>query len=187
MSPTNAALIAAGLFSANTVLVPPRLPLPSQHWIAQASDTHIPVVLPALSDIQLKNGDSISGKVSAITSQGVTVSLGGNSASIPIADIQKVVFRNDAPTQGGELSLSLRGGKAPTSGSEKVFQGVPVDALQVKDTASGRAEVEMGTVLDKSALRSIKAVTATSPLVVQEIVFSSPAAMTIKARPVARR
>lgn len=83
--------------------------------VAQAqsvsTNTLIPITLPTLANVVLKNGESMTGLVSAINphKRSLQISLSGASRSLQITQVQRVTFRRDALVYTSDGRRIIRG------------------------------------------------------------------------------
>lgn len=160
--------------------------LPTQAVYAQAQDTWLPVSIPPLADIQLKDGSSITGRVKSLNMTSLTVEFGGASAAVPLETVSKIKFRTDRPVVKGSSTLAIRGSKLlPNTSGTRIWPNIPLDGFKFKDQLKGLAEVNLSSVLKPAEFRGVKAVSQTSPYVIDEISFAANQGMSVRVTPTA--
>lgn len=160
--------------------------LPSQIAYAQSQETWLLVSIPPLADIQLKDGNSITGRVKSLTATNMSVEFGGTSAVVPLETVSKIKFRSDKPVVQGSSTLAIRGSALLSNKTgARVWQNVPRDGFRFRDPSKGLAELNLATVLKPTEFRGVKAVAQTSPYVIDEIAFAANQVMNVRAIPTA--
>lgn len=158
--------------------------LSGQMAYAQVQDTWLLVSIPPLADIQLKDGNSITGRMKSLTATNLSVEFGGTSAVVPLETVSKIKFRLDRPVVSGSSSLSIRGAKlSPNTSGTRIWQNVPRDGLRIKDQSKGLAEVNLANVLKPTELSGVRAIAKTSPYVIDEIAFTANQVMSVRVTP----
>lgn len=165
-----------------------------QNSLAQAQaqnvlgqNSPIPVFLPNLANVVLKGGSSMSGRLTAIEPQAqqINLELSGESATLPIADIEKVEFEGEVILGCGNTDCQIvirgDGDEASTNNNQKTWSE-PLTNFRVIDPSTGEAQIQL-TSLPKLELRGILAVAASSSYVVDEIQFDSSGMITLKVIP----
>ena len=147
-------------------------------------DSSISVFLPRDANVTLKNGNSMSGKLTAIDPQGelIELELSGESATVEIAEIEEVRFRGEVSLRsGGEIVI--RGDEDETfpSNNQKTWNE-PLTNFKVIDSSRGEAQIQL-TSLSKLELRGIRSVVANSSYVVDEIKFNDLGKINLTATP----
>ncbi|WP_013321204.1 hypothetical protein [Gloeothece verrucosa] len=144
----------------------------------------IPVALPTLADISLKDSSSLSGQVSAFdpTNQTVQISRSGNSRTLQISQIQKITFRRDALVYDGDGKIVIRGEDRATA-FLSTWQGIPFNGLRLINPNLGQAQVSLAGVMKPIQIREISSVAKKSIYVVNEIQFDSTGKMNIQVIP----
>ena len=167
-------------------------PSSHQNSLAQAQNvpgqnSPIPVFLPTLANVELKDGGSMSGRLTAVDSQTqqIKLELSGESATVAIADIEKVQFSIEyIPGCGdSDCKIVIRGDEDETStnNNQKTWRE-PLMNFQLSDPIKGKAEIRL-TSVSKGELRGISSVAQDSSYVVEEMRFESPGMITIKVTP----
>ncbi|NES19264.1 MAG: hypothetical protein F6K41_10125 [Symploca sp. SIO3E6] len=108
-----------------------------------AEEEPIPMVLPTLADVELTEGGSKSGRVTAITNKELTIEASGETDSIAIKEIKRVKFSQKAPLP--------RGSAPQLRGEVEIWRVTPLTALQIKDSSQGLAEVPLSAVKKKES------------------------------------
>jgi hypothetical protein len=147
----------------------------------------IPLALPTQAEIEMKGGGKRDGRVVQIDEkeQKVLIQLGQEKRSIPLGQIEKIVFPNNAVvyrTNGGPI---VRGELAPATSIQAKWNGIPISAFELKDAAQGQAVVKLGPpVVSRGQLRGILGVVKDRQFVVDEMQFDvQKKTMTILATP----
>jgi len=130
----------------------------------------IAVLLPDIAQVTLKNGQSKSGRLTALTQKQIQITPGGGSpVSIPIDQIKdkKVTFK-------GQVKFESNG-KIKIRGEDKTkpvldnWQGIPLSDFKVQND---RAEVKI-TSLNKTKQKGIQGVAANSRFRLEEMQLDS--------------
>ncbi len=163
-------------------------PSSHQNSLAQAQnvpgqDSPIPVFLPNLANVELKDGGSMSGRLTAVDSQTqqIKLELSGESATVAIAEIEKVQFRGKVTLRG--RPIFIRGDEDETSAdNNRKTWSEPLTNFRVINSNEGEAQIKL-TSVSKLDLRGIRSVAASSSYVVDEIQFDSSGMITLKVKP----
>ncbi|MEQ8995726.1 MAG: hypothetical protein RID53_04375 [Coleofasciculus sp. B1-GNL1-01] len=161
--------------------------IPSE--IAQTASTQaqsLPVALPNSALVWSNQGGSMSGQLTALSEQGLTISLDNVSETLPLRQVNRVEFQGDVwiRNREGQRVRKFRGLNPSTRG-QQVWRGVPIAAFQVQNQQT--ASLRLGTVLRGEDLQDILSISRDSVYVVDAIEFdSSGQTMTIKATPIDR-
>jgi hypothetical protein len=155
---------------------------------AQANASQpIPVVLPTPAEIVMKGGDKRDGRVVQIDekTQLLWIQASAEKRSLPLGQIDKIVFANNAVvyrTNGGQF---IRGEIPPATKTKAKWNGIPMNAFELKDAAKGQAVVNLGPpVVSRAQLRGIVGVAKDRQFVVDEMQFDvQKKTMTIAATP----
>jgi len=141
---------------------------------AVAQTAAIPVSLPELAVITLKDGGERSGRVVGFDSQKQTLLLqrGSASASTPLNQIAKVVYAKDAPFYRAQGEPVIRGNPASHAGTPVTWSNIPLSGFRVSDASRGQAALMLDSVLSSSELRGVRAVASGSTYVVDEMQFN---------------
>ncbi|MDQ2096100.1 MAG: hypothetical protein QQW96_00400 [Tychonema bourrellyi B0820] len=129
---------------------------------AQASGSQaIPVALPTIAKISMKKGEPTSGRVVEIDEKTQKISLqrGRDKVSIPLSQIEKIVFPKTAEVylSNGEMP-KVRGDGTPAKGRPETWRGIPMNAFRLLDPNKGQADVKLGSVLSLDKLDSLNSV-----------------------------
>lgn len=129
---------------------------------AQANASQaIPVALPTKAEIVMKGGDKRDGLVVKIDekSQKLEIQGSGKSISIPLGQIEKVVFPKDAKVYRDNGTRIIRGDGTPVKGRPETWRGIPMNAFRLLDPPDkGQAEVNLRSVVSLDKLESINSV-----------------------------
>ncbi|MEG3932563.1 MULTISPECIES: hypothetical protein [unclassified Microcoleus] len=134
--------------------------LPSVQARANASGS-IPLALPTQAEIVMKGGGKRDGQVVQIDekTQKVLIQLGQEKRSIPLSQIDKIVFSKSAvvyrSSNGGPV---VRGDGTPAKGRPEIWRGIPINAFRLLDPNKGQADVKLESVLSLDKLDSIRSV-----------------------------
>jgi len=152
-----------------------------------ADELDLAVALPELAEVILKGGESSSGRVIGIDAQGQALSIqrNGKTATIPLSQIQKVVFKNGALVYRSNGRQIIRGERDRPTGKLVTWSGIPLNTFTVKDSTQGQAVVKLKPpVVSTAQLRGIQSVARNRQYVVDEIQFNSQQrTITILAKP----
>lgn len=165
-----------------------RQPLSSITQIAQAQQAGnynlIPLKLPLTADVELKDGSSLTGQVTAFDpkQQTMEVSRSGDSRLLQFGQIQRVSFKPDALFYRSNGQLVIRG-EDNAQAQQRAWSGIPLDAFVLLDPKLGQASVDLAGVMERKQLRQIHSVSVKSDYVVDEIEFKPVQKMTIKVTP----
>lgn len=168
------ACLAAAMGGAGVMGLPVSWLAPFTPAVAVAQTAAVPVSLPELAVITLKDGGERSGKVVGFDSQKQTLLLqrGSASASTPLNQIAKVVYAKDAPFYRAQGEPVIRGNPVSQAGSVATWSNVPLSSFQVTDASRGQATVMLDAVLSSSQLPGVRAVAGSSTYVVDEMQFN---------------
>ena len=163
-------------------------PSSHQNSLAQAQNvpgqnSPIPVFLPTLANVELKDGGSMSGRLTAVDAQAqqIKLELSGESATVAIAEIEKVKFRGKVTLKGSQLVI--RGDEDEASpDSNRKTGSEPLTNFRVINPSKGEAQIKL-TSVSKLDLRGIRSVAASSSYVVDEIQFDSSGMIILKVKP----
>ena len=186
-------VLVVTLFASITGLVGSASPPPShQNKLAQVpnvspQDSSISVFLPQGANVTLKKGNSMSGRLTEIDPQTeqIKLELSGESATVEIAEIEKVEFRGDVILGCGnsDCKIVIRGDEDETSpGNNQKTWSEPLTNFRVIDSSTGEAQIQL-TSIPKLQLRGILSVASSSSYVVEEIQFDSSRMIILKVTP----
>jgi len=158
--------------------------------IAQAANQQaqpLPVALPDTALVWQKPGGSISGQLTALSEQGLTISLNNFSETLLLGEVNRIEFQDEVwirNRQGQRVRRKVRSEDSSTR-RPQVWQGVPIWAFQLQNPET--ASLRLGTVLSREYLQDILSISRDSIYVVNAIEFdSSELTMTITATPIDR-
>ncbi len=151
---------------------------PSGTGVQKVQQT-IEVLLPDIAEVTLKNGQSKSGRLMALTQKQIQITPGGGSAvSIPIDQIKdkKVTFKGQVKyVSNGALKIR---GQDKTKPVLDTWQEIPLSDFKLQNPET--AEVKI-TSLDKTKQKGIQQVAANSGFRLEEMQLDSAAGkMTLK-------
>lgn len=152
----------------------------------KVNNSPIPLALPIKADIKLKNGDSMTARLTGFDSKGqkIEFSYGKTSKSLPVTQVQQVVFRKDKDSlvYTATGSLVIRG-EDNSKAIQSEWSNLPLQAFELVDSRRGQAKVDLATVKKPQELSQIQSVAVKSLYIADEIQFSSIGKMTIKVTP----
>ncbi|MEH2151552.1 MAG: hypothetical protein V7K63_26215 [Nostoc sp.] len=152
-----------------------------------ADELELSVALPELAEVIFKGGESSSGQITGIDAQGEILSIQRNdkTATIPLSQIQKVVFKNRALVYRSNGRQIIRGERDRPTGKTVTWSGIPLNTFTVKNSTEGQAVVKLKPpVVSTAQLRGIESVARNRQYVVDEIQFNSQQrTITILAKP----
>jgi hypothetical protein len=150
----------------------------------------ISLALPTMADIKLKNGESMTARVSRFDPQGqkIEFSRGKESKLLSVIEVKQIVFKKDKGalvyTYTGEIVIR---GKDNSKATQRVWSDIPLEAFELFDPQKGQARVNLATVKNPKELKQIRSVAVKSLYIADEIEFSSKGKMTIKVTPVDKK
>ena len=155
---------------------------------AQANASQpIPVALPTQAEIVMKGGGKRDGRVVQIDEkvQQLWIQLGHEKRSIPLGQIDKIVFANNAVVYKADGTPRIRGELPPATSTQAKWHGIPISAFRLIDAVKGQAEVKLGPpVVNRGQLRGILGVSKDRQFFVDEMQFDvQKKTMTIVATP----
>lgn len=160
--------------------------LPSVQAQANASQP-VPVALPTQAEIVMKGGGKRDGRVVQIDEkvQQLWIQLGQEKRSIPLGQIDKIVFSKSAVVYRENGERFIRGELPPPSSTQAKWNGIPISAFELKDAVKGQAVVNLGPpVVSRGQLRGILGVSKDRQFFVDEMQFDvQKKTMTIAATP----
>ena len=120
----------------------------------------IPVALPTQAEIVMKGGGKRDGRVVQIDEkvQQLWIQLGQEKRSIPLGQIDKIVFPKNAVVYYSNGGPVVRGDGTPAKGRPETWRGIPMNAFRLLDPNKGQADVKLGSVLSVDKLDSIRSV-----------------------------
>lgn len=165
------------------------LPVTGNTQVAQVQkatvNATIPLALPITADVVLKNGSSMTGKLTAFDSNKTTIQISRNqdSSSVQIAQIEKITFRPEALAYTSDGQRVIRGDD-DAKAVPRFWKNISLNAFQLKKPNQGQASVDLTNVMSPKQLRGIRAVAKKSLYVTDEIQFEPASKMTIKVTPI---
>ena len=143
----------------------------------------IPVFIPDDTNVSLKNGTSLSGRLIKFDSQAKTIALGRESKTKEVAmkEIKQIEFQGKVIIKSGELVIRGEGGSSNPKENRNRWQE-PLQNFKIVDVNEGKAEVTL-TSLKPLELRGIEAVAVNSSYVVEEIKFNPSDKIEIQVNP----
>jgi hypothetical protein len=164
--------------------------LPSVQAQAKASQP-IPVALPIKAQIEMKGGGIRDGKIVQIDEKGqkLWIQGGRDKKSLPLSQVEKIVFPNNAVVYRANGGRFIRGERPPANLTE-TWRGIPMNAFRLLNPPEkGQAELNLGSVVSADDLDYIRQIMLgngknTRQYVVDEMQFDvKKKTMTIKATP----
>ena len=143
----------------------------------------IPVFIPDDTNVSLKNGTSLSGRLIKFDSQAKTIALGRDSKTKEVAmkEIKQIEFQGKVIIKSGRLVIR---GEEKSSNPKQNRQSwtEPLQNFKIIDVNQGKAEVTI-TSLDPLEIRGIEGVASKSSYVVEEIKFNPSDKIEIQVNP----
>jgi len=120
----------------------------------------IPLALPTQAEIVMKGGGKRDGRVVQIDEkeQKVFIEGGQEKRSIPLRQIDKIVFPKSAVVYYSNGGPVVRGDRTPAKGRPETWRGIPINAFRFLDPNQGQADVKLESVLSLDKLDSIRSV-----------------------------
>jgi hypothetical protein len=120
----------------------------------------IPLALPTQAEIVMKGGGIRDGQVVQIDEkqQKVLIQGGQQKLSIPLGQIDKIVFPKTAKFYISNGAPVVRGDRTPAKGRPQTWRGIPINAFRLLDPNKGQADVKLESVLSRDKLDSIRSV-----------------------------
>jgi hypothetical protein len=120
----------------------------------------IPVALPTQGEIVMKGGGKRDGRVVQIDEkeQQLWIQLGQEKRSIPLSQIDKIVFPKTAVVYLSNGGPVVRGDGTPAKGRRETWRGIPMNAFRLLDPNKGQADVKLESILSLDKLDSIRSV-----------------------------
>ncbi|MEG3922290.1 hypothetical protein [Microcoleus sp. POL10_C6] len=147
--------------------------LPSVQAQANASQP-IPVALPTQAEIVMKGGEKRDGRVVEIDEKGQKLWIQGSreKRSLPLSQIDKIVFPNNAVVYRTNGLQFIRGDTPVDTNTQAKWNGIPIGDFRLIDAVKGQAEVKLRSpVVNRGQLRAILAVAKDRQFVVDEMKF----------------
>ena len=132
---------------------------PSVQAQANASGP-IPLALPMQAEIVMKGGGKRDGRVVQIEEkeQKVLIKAGQAEQSIPLGEIDRIVFFISPQDYSSNGVLVIRGDRTLAKGRPQTWRGIPINAFRLLDPNKGQAEVKLESVLSPDKLDSLRSV-----------------------------
>lgn len=127
----------------------------------KADEQPVPVALPELADVFLKRGESSSGRVMAIDAQRQTLLIqrNGKSASIPLNQVERVVFKEGVKVYRSDGRQIIPGERERPVGKPETWSGIELSTFRMQNATQGQAVVRLGPpVVSRAKLRGILSV-----------------------------
>ena len=151
---------------------------------SNASQT-VPIKLLTQAQIVMKGGDKRDGQVVKIDQKGqkLWIQASGQQRSLPLNQIEKIMFLKSTPPPISNRGLVFR-----QNFPQATWNGIPVSAFELKDTAKGEAVVKLRSpVVNQKQLQYILEIPKDRQFVVDEMRFNvQKKTMTILATPIRR-
>ena len=128
---------------------------------AQANASQpIPVALPTQAEIVMKGGGKRDGRVVQIDEKEQQLWIQGarEKRSLPLSQIDKIVFPNNAVVYLSNGGPVVRGDGTPAKGRRETWRGIPMNAFRLLDPNKGQADVKLESVLSLDKLDSLRSV-----------------------------
>ncbi|TFI53517.1 hypothetical protein BLD44_015350 [Mastigocladus laminosus UU774] len=151
----------------------------------QVKPVAISVALPELADVSLKGGESVSGRVTAIDPSGQTLSMwrSDKTLPLPLKQVEKVVFRNNARVYRSNGRQIYRGERDRPRGQQVTWNGLPLGNFTIKNQGLAVVNLEQ-PVVSPERLLGIQSVAKDRQYVVDEMQFNlQQKTMSIRATP----
>ncbi|OPF16117.1 hypothetical protein B1L04_20265 [Microcystis aeruginosa KW] len=143
----------------------------------------IPVFIPDDTNVYLKNGTSLSGRLIKFDSQAKTIALGRDSKTKEVAmkEIKQIEFQGKVIIKSGRLVIRGEEKSSNPKENRKRWQE-PLQNFKIIDVNQGKAEVTL-TSLDPLEIIGIEGVASNSSYVVEEIKFNPSDKIEIQVNP----
>jgi small nuclear ribonucleoprotein (snRNP)-like protein len=143
----------------------------------------IPVFIPDDTNVSLKNGTSLSGRLIKFDSQAKMIALGRESKTKEVAmkEIKQIEFQGKIIIKSGTLVIRGEGGSSNPNQNRQSWTE-PLQNFKIVDVNEGKAEVTL-TSLDSPKIRGIERVALNSSYVVEEIKFNPSDKIEIQVNP----
>lgn len=134
----------------------------------------IPLALPTKAKIEMKGGGIRDGQVLEIDERGQKLWIQGavNKKSLPLSQVEKIVFPNNAVVYTAKGRPFIRGEFQQTTSTQSTWNGIPIGAFRLIDAVKGQAEVKLvPPVVNRGQLRGILGVAKDRQFVVDQMQF----------------
>ena len=120
----------------------------------------IPLALPMQAEIVMKGGGERDGRVVQIDEKEkkVWIQGGQGKVSIPLGQIDKIVFSKRGEVYISDRGATIRGDSTPAKGRLETWRGIPMNAFRLLDPNKGQADVKLESVLSRDKLDSLRSV-----------------------------
>lgn len=147
----------------------------------------IDLALPTIANVSLKNGSSLTARITAFDSKGqkIQFSLSGDSRSFPVTEVKQITFRKNSLVYTSKGEPVIRG-ENNAKAIQSTWLGIPLQAFELLDPKLGQASINLATVKNQKEMRQIQSVAKNSLYVADEIEFTPAGKMTIKVTPIDR-
>jgi hypothetical protein len=147
----------------------------------------IDLALPTIANVLLKNGSSLTARVTAFDSKGqkIQFSRSSENRSFAVAQVKQITFSKNALVYTSTGEVVIRG-ENNAKAKQSIWLGIPLQGLKLIDPKFGKASVNLATVKTPKELRQIQSVAVKSLYVADEIEFTPAGKMTIKVTPIDR-
>jgi predicted small lipoprotein YifL len=145
------ALFAAILGLAGCGRQPPSDRNKSAEAINIPKDAPISVLLPTVAEVVLKKGEPKSGRLTAIDGKQLKIEGSGRTATVAIAEIEKVTFKGDIKYYSNGKT-TIRGEDKSSASDREIWSDIPLSDFTLQDPKTGAANVKLtasGVVTDK--------------------------------------
>ncbi|MCL1464020.1 hypothetical protein [Argonema galeatum] len=160
--------------------------LPAAQAQAKVDEALVPVALPKLAVVSLKNGDKIEGEVTEIDTKQQKLSLqslqGEKTISFPLNQVEKIEYSKNALVYKTDGRQVIRGEGVAAAGVQENWKSLQLDDFH---SQQGKGEVKLKPpVVSELKLQGILSVSKNRSFVVDEIQFDwQNRTMTIMATP----
>lgn len=140
----------------------------------------IPLILPPIARVILKQGGVKSGRLKSIDPQMQQLTLfSGSDSQVAIAEIDKLVFEGEVVLRSQPIVIR---GEEESSGTRQETWSEPMNNFKVRDPSKGEAEINLKS-LPKNKWQGVQSVAQDSSYVIEEMRFQSPAILTVRVTP----
>lgn len=138
-----------------------------------AQDTSVAISIPEDAEVRFRN-DSVtrSGRVINLNSRQITLQRSSNTTSIPLENIERIVYDRNSPFYRSSGEIVIRGGQALPVGEQDVWNSIPLGSFSFVQGSTRQARVALDSAIPPAKLRGIIAVASKSTYVVDEMSFN---------------
>lgn len=141
----------------------------------------LPVLLPPIARIFLKDGEIKAGRLISINPQTQQITLSsGSDSQIPIINIEKIILQGEIILENRN-KIVIRGGEESSEKTQETWSELLTD-FKIQESVEGKAEINLKSV-PKDKWQGIQSVAQDNDYVVHEIRFDSTEMLTIKVIP----